>query len=472
MTDSASRAGAAPDGKSAGSPLRRVPSPAQTGAALVAAVCMTAAFLFGRVELVLVAAPLLLAVLGDRVRRPRDGSAVTMRAHAVAAVDGSEPAPGIAGAGEPARDDGATARVAVAVSAAAAPGSHPDAIQLRITPADRAPVDTVLTPRAATQLRVGVAVGHSGPQRVVLVEGRAIGADASWTGDPDVPGAAATVVRVVRPAALPIRSLPLPARLQGLTGQHVSSRPGDGGEFRDVDRYRAGDRLRRIDWKATARRAQRPGELYVRRTTATSDAAVQLVLDARDDLPGEVADWAAPHPRAGLRSLDVAREAAVSLATAYAAVADRVGFDDIADAARALPPRSGSRHREAVLRRIETTTARRAVGDRVRVPRLATGALVYVLSTFLDDQPLRLALTWRAAGHRVIAVDVLPPLRAATLTAREQVALRVVAAERAVRLERLRAAGADLLVWTSPDRDSALRRLAAPRRRTTAGRPA
>ncbi|MGH1522590.1 DUF58 domain-containing protein [Leifsonia sp. L25] len=269
----------------------------------------------------------------------------------------------------------------------------------------------------------------------------------------------------MRPASQRIRSLPLPARLLGLTGGHVSTRPGDGGEFRDIDRFRPGDRLRRIDWKATARLAQRPGELYVRRTTATSDAAVQLVLDARDDVPGAVAGWAAPYPRPGATSLDLAREAAVSLAGAYAAASDRVGFDDLSDASRALPPRAGSRHLHRVLRAVELTTAHGSATERARAPRLAQGAVVFVMSTFLDDQAMRLALTWRAAGHRVVVVDVLPPRTVDELPARERLALRVVDLERGLRLDRLRAAGAELLQWASPERDAVLRRLATPRRR-------
>lgn len=447
---------------------RWVRSPAQAGAALVAVACLVAAFAFGRVELVLIAAPLLLSVLIDRAHVPRGGAAVAIEA---AADDGG------------ASVDEATrvTRIPVSVRALPATGSRPDAVQLRFATVDRAPVDALLTPRAAARLRLEVAVGHSGPQRLLSAEARGIGADAGWAGDQDRTGAPTPVTvvdRIVRPVPVPVRSLPLPGRLLGLTGQHLSALPGDGGEFRDVDRYRAGDRLRRIDWKATARRAQRPGELYVRRTTATSDAAVQLVLDARDDLPGEVADWAEAHPHPGPRSLDVAREAAVSLATAYAAVADRVGFDDLAAASRALPPRAGARHRQAVLRAIETTAARGPVTERVRVPRLAPGALVYVLSTFLDEQPLRLALAWRAAGHRVIAVDVLPPLTTAELPARERLALRVVTGERAVRFERLRAAGVELLVWASAEREVQLRLLAtrrrgtAPQRRVSDGSPA
>lgn len=413
-------------------------SPAVTAAAIVAAVCLVAAFVLSRVELVLVAAPLLLAAVLGWSSRPESAAA-----RARVTIAGDDP-------------DGR-----VRVDAVAEADGRVDGVHLRIHRTDRRPEDAVVTPREAARLRFRVAVSHSGPQRILSLAARGIGPDAAWTGDPGLP---AVAERVVRPAAQRIRSLPLPARLLGLTGGHVSARPGDGGEFRDIDRFRPGDRLRRIDWKATARLAQRPGELYVRRTTATSDAAVQLVLDARDDVPGDVAGWAAPYQRPGTTSLDVAREAAVSLAGAYAAASDRVGFDDLSDARRALPPRAGARHLHRVLRAVELTTAHRSATERARAPRLAQGAVVFVMSTFLDDQAMRLALTWRAAGHRVVAVDVLPPRVADELPARERLALRVVDLERGLRLDRLRAAGAELLEWTSPERDAMLRRLATPRR--------
>ncbi|WP_258046084.1 DUF58 domain-containing protein [Leifsonia shinshuensis] len=414
-------------------------SPGVTAAAIVAVVCLVAAFVLSRVELVLVAAPLLLAAVLGWSSRPESAASRTR-----ATIGGDDP-------------DGR-----VRVDAVAEAEGRVDGVHLRIHRADREPEDAVVTPREAGRLRFHVAVSHSGPQRILALAARGIGPDAAWTGDPGLP---AVAERVVRPASQRLRSLPLPARLLGLTGGHVSARPGDGGEFRDIDRFRPGDRLRRIDWKATARLAQRPGELYVRRTTATSDAAVQLVVDARDDVPGAVAGWAAPYPRPGATSLDLAREAAVSLAGAYAAASDRVGFDDLSDARRALPPRAGSRHLHRVLRAVELTTAHGSATERARAPRLAQGAVVFVMSTFLDDQAMRLALTWRAAGHRVIVVDVLPPRSVDELPARERLALRVVDLERGLRLDRLRAAGAELLVWASPERDAVLRRLATPGRR-------
>ncbi|WP_431247549.1 DUF58 domain-containing protein [Leifsonia xyli] len=402
-----------------------IASPSLAGAVVVGIVAIVAAFVMSRVEPALVGAPLLLAAALGWDRRPTRRSTGTTAADDTV-LDTSVISPAAirpAAVGTPAL----TVRLRTTAT------QRPDAIHLRLALGESAPVDAVLTPRAAADATGDVPVVHSGRQRIAAVTARAIGPDAAWV---TAPSGGAQLERVVRPIRARVRALPLPARLLGLTGQHVSTRPGDGGEFRDIDLFHPGDRLRRIDWRATAR-AGRSGELYVRRTTATSDAAVHLVLDARDDLTGVVADWSRAYPRPAVSSLDVAREAAASLAAAYAAAGDRVGFDDLGESHRVLPPRAGARHRERVLREIELTAATGSGYQRVRSPRLSPGALVYVLATFLDDQPSTLALTWRAAGHRVIAVDVLPARDTRDLTARDRLALRTIELERRLRLRRL-----------------------------------
>jgi uncharacterized protein (DUF58 family) len=419
-------------------------TPGVIAGVVVSVVCLVAGFVTARVDLVLVGVPLVIAVAYAWDRRPAESLRVDVRAGAEAAAE--------------AGGDAAEAIVEVAA------GARADAVQLRLALRGQAPIETVVTVGAAKRIVSPVRLAHSGPQRLVSAETRILGVDASVVSAPTPP---AVADRVVQPKVITVRSLPLPARLIGLTGQHASARPGDGGEFRDVDKFAPGDRLRRIDWKATARRAQVPGDLYVRRTMATSDAAIQFVIDSRDDLTGRVADWAAAYPEPGVGSQDLAREAVASLATAYTAAGDRVGFDDLANAARGIPPRAGGRHLQRVLRAVSLTGPSGAATDRVRAPVLAPGALVYVLSTFLDEPPLRLALTWRAAGHRVIAIDVLPKLDSRELVAREVVALQVVELERDVRLRRLAAAGIDMMRWQDAGgqaREARLRELSRPRR--------
>jgi hypothetical protein len=99
---------------------------------------------------------------------------------------------------------------------------------------------------------------------------------------------------------------------------------------------------------------------------------------------------------------------------------------------------------------------------------------VYLLSSLLDDRPVSLALTWLGNGHRVIAVDVLPPARFARTTRYERVAHRMVLMERDDRIRVLRTHGVELLRWSEEDgslRLAARLRLLSrpPRRRGSAG---
>jgi uncharacterized protein (DUF58 family) len=286
---------------------------------------------------------------------------------------------------------------------------------------------------------------HSGPQEVVRFDYRFLGADAVEASTPQEP---IIGERVVAPSQMTIRSLPLPHRLQGMTGAHESARAGDGGEFRDIHPFTAGDRLRRIDWKATARHGQNAGDLYVRRTNALADATVLIVMDSRDDVGEQVAEWSRnTAAKKGISSLDIAREAASSIAGAYIAAGDRVGFQDLSSRARMIAHAAGGRHLWRLLRAIEITAPSATPFQHRRPPIVPPGALVYLLSSLLDDQSVNLALTWRGNGHRVIAVDVLPPARFARSTRYERVAHRMVMMERDDRTRVLRSHGVDLLRW-------------------------
>ncbi len=286
---------------------------------------------------------------------------------------------------------------------------------------------------------------HSGPQELVRVEYRFLGADAAALSLPQEPLVAS---RVVAPPRTAIRSLPLPRRLQGLTGSHESARAGDGGDFRDIHPFTAGDRLRRIDWKATARRGQNAGDLYVRRTAALADATVLIVLDSRDDVGEQVAEWSRNTAAAkGISALDVAREAASSIAAGYIQAGDRVGFQDLSSRSRMIAHAGGSRHLWRLLRAIEITQPSAVPFRHQRPPIVPPGALVYLLSSLLDDEAVRLALRWRGNGHRVIAVDVLPAGRFARTTRYERIAYRIVMMERDDRIRTLQARGVELLRW-------------------------
>lgn len=263
----------------------------------------------------------------------------------------------------------------------------------------------------------------------------------------------------VLPASRALRALPLPFRLQGLTGPHDSRRAGDGGDLHDVAPFRPGDRLRRIDWRVTARLNRSvPGagvgaltELYVRRTFATADATVMLVVDSRDDVGPRVSSWgdAGEVDEDEATSLDLARFAAASVARAYLEAGDRVGLEDLGRLRRPSPPAGGRTQLQRLVQQLAVAAPEGEPTRRRRVPRLPSGSLIVLFSTFLDDDAAELAASWRQTGHRVVAVDILPPVVTADLTARLDTAYRIVAMERTDRIEALARVGVETVAWRS-----------------------
>ncbi|MEO8906945.1 MAG: DUF58 domain-containing protein, partial [Microbacteriaceae bacterium] len=85
-----------------------------------------------------------------------------------------------------------------------------------------------------------------------------------------------------------------------------------------------------------------------------------------------------------------------------------------------------------------------------------------------DDEAGRMAALWRGAGHRVIAVDVLPEARLAHLSREEIMAHRIVLMERADRIRSLERVGVEVMRWQNLDggvnRAAQLRTLSRPAR--------
>jgi uncharacterized protein (DUF58 family) len=408
-------------------------SPGLIAGAAAALVLAGVGLIASRVDIALLALPLVAAVALSWDRRPvaDEQASVTLS---------------LADSGGP----------EVAYSLDITPPQHAEMVVLRYSVLGGEARELVVAGPLAGDLAGAIPLLHSGPQELVRFDYRFLGLDATAASLPQEP---IVGERVVAPGQAAIRSLPLPRRLQGMTGSHESARIGEGGEFRDIHPFSVGDRLRRIDWKATARRGQSAGDLYVRRTNALADATVLIVMDSRDDVGEQVSQWSRNVAvDKGVSSLDIAREAASSLATAYIATGDRVGFQDLSSRARMIAHASGRRHLWRLLRAIEVTEPSNVAFQHRRPPIVPPGALVYLLSSLLDDQPVNLALTWLGNGHRVIAVDVLPPARFARTSRYERIAHRIVLMERDDRIRLLRTRGVELLRWSD---DGAVLPLAA-----------
>lgn len=338
--------------------------------------------------------------------------------------------------------------------------SGADAVELVVVQAQRR-TRRLIVPASGGSIIARSRVLHSGPILAVQAAARGVSGDGALLFPASQPAVAA---RSIAPPRQGLDVVPVPRILTGLHGAHEGRRPGQGGDFRDIHPFAPGDELRRVDWRATARLARRPGDLLVRRTTALSEASVVIALDTAEDLGTVVASWGTgDFERSGVTSLDRARQAARAIAATAIGEGDRVALHVLVYGGRSLRSGGGARH----LARLETTIA--AIGQAGedasfrRTPHVAHGSVIYVLSTFFEGAAAQTAMMWRAGGHRVVAVDVLPELDLTRLTKTQLMALRVVLAERENVFGDLRGAGVDVILWS--DEASAELRAAARSRR-------
>lgn len=408
------------------------------GAAIVAAVGLA----FSRPDVVAIGLPLALSAAWALLSRPHPREArIALSAQAVG--DGDRP----------------EVQSAVDVLLAA------DAVQVAVDQDGRRTGLADVRPGQAC-VRARSVLQHSGPSEPLAVTVRGFDVDGAW-----VTGLLPRTAMAwnAPPQGVRISALPVAPRLTGLHGAHPGSRAGQGGDFRDVQPFVPGDELRRVDWRATARAARRPGDLLVRRDDALSDSSVVLAIDTAENLGAVVAAWGnGDADRSGVTSLDRAREAALALGTAAIGVGDRVAYHALSPDGISLPSGGGVRHL-ARLRRAVAATGPGAEPSYRRSPVVPAGSIVFVMSTFVDGAAARLATGWRAAGHAVVAVDVLPTLEEDRLSREQRIALRTLLAERADILAELGRTGIEVVPW-SAGADVAMRLAARRLDRRRSGR--
>jgi uncharacterized protein (DUF58 family) len=338
------------------------------------------------------------------------------------------------------------------------PPADADAVRLRVERPGHRPAEVVVAAGADRVVPVAARSVRTGRQRLFDVQTQGLAGDGHLTG-PVTRVPAEDVV--VLPRGRDVGDLPLPPRLRGATGRHRSRRPGEGGDLRDVHPRAPGDPVRRIDWRVTARRSPALEQLYVRRSFALAEATVTLVVDSRDDLGPDPATWSGHRPvrPEESTSLDLARHAAASVGEGHVVLGDRVGLEDLGVRRRTLRVGTGRRQLDRLVHQLALLRPEGRPAARVRPPQLTPGGLVYLFSTFLDDEPVVLARTWQGTGHRVVAVDVLPEPRPAR-DHRLQLALRMVLIDRDDRLAEVRAAGITIVRWADPGAGVALHTLA------------
>ncbi|WP_051393437.1 DUF58 domain-containing protein [Glycomyces arizonensis] len=188
----------------------------------------------------------------------------------------------------------------------------------------------------------------------------------------------------------------------GVAGVHRSRRIGDSGELAEVRLYQPGDRLRRIDWRTSARSQ----ELYVNATLSERDTDVTLILDLQIEA-GESGGVDGPASVA-----DLTVRAAGAVAAHYALQGDRVGCIEFGARARRLRAGTGRRHNLALLRwlaSVEIPADSLPPSVEMLRRRLDSHRSMHVVFTpLLTERSIGLVAALARAGRPVLCVDTLP----------------------------------------------------------------
>jgi uncharacterized protein (DUF58 family) len=201
----------------------------------------------------------------------------------------------------------------------------------------------------------------------------------------------------VYPRVETLRALLEPLDTQVFVGNQLSRARGDGIEFADIRDWEPGDRVRSINWRASARR----GELLVNEQHPERNTDVVLFLDTLADVR-----------IGGHGTLDLTVRAAASLAHRYLQRKDRVGVVSFGGYLSWLLPKSGARQLYRIvdsLLQIGVVLSFAAKGIDVLPPRsLPPKALVIALSPLLDARSAAALLDLRARGFDLVVVEVSP----------------------------------------------------------------
>jgi uncharacterized protein (DUF58 family) len=256
------------------------------------------------------------------------------------------------------------------------------------------------------------------------------------------------------PRPLTVRHLLSPIETQALAGSQVARVKGDGVEYADIRDFVPGDRVRSINWRASARRQG----LVVNERHPERHTDVVLFVDSFSDIRS--ADHSV---------LDEAVRAAAALATKHLERRDRVGLVGFGGVLRWLLPGLGATQRYRLIETIletgvEPTYTWRDV-NLIPARILPPAALVVALTPLVDIRFVSALEDLRGRGFDVAVVEVDPvPLVEPGRTEIELAAYRLWLLEREVIRRRLEDRGIGLATWGDGALDTVIEEVRTYRR--------
>ena len=359
--------------------MNRRPTAKLGGYAGLAALGLLAGLVLERPELVALAAPFaVLAALGLALARPPE-VAVELELAAERVFEGEELEPTLT---VESRSGVADLELLLLVPAglAAADGSNATTLRLRRGERRELPV------RLTVERWGGYLLGE------VLFRARDPLGFVNWEGRLDDRQPLKAYPRPAR-----VDELLQPLRTQVFSGNYVSRERGEGIEFADLRPFAPGDRVRRVNWRASARR----GELWVNEYHPERNADVVVFLDT-------FAEAAAERET----TLDLSVRAASAFVGHYLRHKDRVGFVAFGGRLNWLQPRTGVAQLYRIVDALVDAeiVLNYAWSDVDVIPRqtLPPRSLIVALSPLLDDRAVSALLDLRGRGFDLAVVEVSP----------------------------------------------------------------
>jgi uncharacterized protein (DUF58 family) len=353
-------------------------SPKLAGYATLAALALLGSLVFGRAELVVLGAPFLVALCAGLLLAPPPGISATVTLADDRVLEGG------------------STTVTVAVQAAAAVGRLDLflAVPPDVTVAEGNPASLRLRPGEPRRHELVVTARRFGAQRLGPLYVRASDSLGFVRWEATV---ASDLVLRSYPREETLSRLVKPYDTQVFAGNEVSRRKGEGIEFADLRAWVPGDAVKRVNWRASARRA----ELVVNENHPERNTDVILFVDSFAE--ARTSDEG---------TLDLAIRATATFARAYLERRDRVGLVGFGGILRWLKPGSGAVQLYRIIDALLDTQIVLSYywRDLEVIPRgtLPPRALVVALTPLLDERSVGALVDLRARGYDLAVVDVSP----------------------------------------------------------------
>ena len=248
------------------------------------------------------------------------------------------------------------------------------------------------------------------------------------------------------PRPIELRRILAPVETQAFAGSEVARARGDGVEYADIRDFVPGDRVRSINWRASARRQR----LVVNERHPERNTDVVILLDTFVDVRG-----------VGRSTLEEAVRAGTSLASRYLERRDRVGLVGFGGTLRWLQPGMGLTQRYRLIETMLETGAEptyvwrdiNLIPARVLPPK----ALIIGLTPLVDPRFAAALSDLRARGFDVVVVEVDPvPLVDERSGDLGKIAHRLWILDRSVQHAKLETLGIGVARWGETGLEAAL----------------